>query len=83
MTTMYIQYAPQREFNAARKARIDRIRIKRNLINRRRKSLGLKPYRPKICVFQKRQKDTKDPPMIRRVIPACIAYDISEPANSS
>jgi hypothetical protein len=79
MEAMYIQYAPQREFNAARKARIDKIRIKRNLLNRRRKSLGLKPYRPTISVFQKRQKDTQDLPMIRRVIPGCIAFDIPEP----
>ena len=68
--------APQRAFNAALKSRIQQIRIKRNLVNNPRKHLGLKLYRPKISVFAKRQKEYPEMPMVRRVIPGCIAFDL-------
>ena len=71
------KFAPQRAFNAALKDRIQQIRIKRNLVNNRRKHLGLKLYRPKISVFAKRQQAYPDMPMIRRIIPGTIAGDIA------
>lgn len=67
---------PARAFNFDRRQRILNMRIKRRLLNDHRKARGLKPYRPKISVFAKPKEDYKLP-MIRRIIPGTIAFDIN------
>lgn len=69
------EFAPQIDFNAARKYRIQQIRIKRKLVNISRKERGLKPYRPKISVFPKVKTIGHPLPIIRRIIPGTICFD--------